>query len=494
MSAADPAEPIPPGDALGLTVTRGMLWMGGGQLARQFIQLGTSLVLVRLLGPAEFGLVAMAMFFVGVGQLVADFGVGAAIVQSRSRDTVVLSTCFWLGLAVAAVVAFALLACAPWIARFYGRTDVAWVIALLSFNLVLGALQTVPNASLARDLRFSDAARAQVMGSTAGAVAAITLAWAGAGVWALVAQPLVASAMTALGVSLSSRWLPRLRFSWAAVAPMARFSANLLGTNLATYGTRNIDAVLVGRVLGAVPLGHYAMAVQLMLYPLQHISSVFVRVLFPTLSHIKDDLERLRSVYLRSAGCIALVTFPMMGGLFALADDFVQVVFGPAWAPMTPVLEVLAWVGMMQSVGTMTGTLYLTMGRADIALRVTLIAAPVFAIGIAAGLSWGIVGVAVGYACASFSVFHYTLVTAFRLVDLRLRDFFRALYRPLLCTLVMVALLLLARGRMPFDSAALRLGLGVLLGSACYTVLALIFNRAQVLEIWRLLARSIGGR
>jgi O-antigen/teichoic acid export membrane protein len=484
----DPAEPID--SRLDLTVSRGLLWMGGGQFARQVIQLVASLILVRLLGPGEFGLVAMAMFFVGIGQLVADFGLGSAIVQSRSRDPLLLSTCFWLNLAVAAIAALALLAGAPLIARWYGRADVTWVVVFLTTNLVLGALQTIPGATLARDLRFFDVARAQVIGSATGAAGAIGLALAGAGIWALVAQPLLASAVTALCLFLASRWFPGRCFSWSAVSPVARFSANLFGSNLANYGIRNMDALLVGRVLGAAALGYYGMAVQLMLYPLQHVSGVFVRVLFPALSQIRDDLPRLRSVYLKTAGCVALLTFPIMGGLYALTADFVSVVFGVAWAPMTPVLEVLAWVGMMQSVGTLTGTLYMTMGRTDVALRVTLIAAPILAVSMAIGLQWGILGVAVGYAFASYSLFVYTLMTAFRLVGLRLRDFALALCRPLLCTLAMVAVILLAREVVVIDSAALRLGFGVLLGVVCYAAFSLLANRAQVLEISRLLAAS----
>ena len=473
-------------EGLAAKAARGVMWTGGSQIARQLIQVGSLLVLVRLLTPDDFGLLGMAMFFVGIGQLLADFGIGSAIVQARSTERVVLSSCFWLNLAVAALLCVVVLAGAPLIGRFYQRPDLVPVVAALSLNLFLSGLQAVPAAMLYRDMRFAELARAQVLGSLGGALFAVGLAIAGAGVWALVGQPLLGSAIALLAYAHAERWYPRFEFSWGKVAPLARFSAALLGTSLVGYANRNVDSLLVGRVLGAGPLGHYSMAIQIMLFPLQQVSSVIVRVLFPALVQIRDDLPRLRSAYLSAVASIALVTFPLMGGLFVLADDFVLVVFGPAWLEMAPVLKVLAWVGMMQSVGTTVGTIYLTTGRTDIALRVTLIAAPVLIGGMAAGLPWGIFGVATGYAIANFSLFYYTAVTAFRVIGLRLADFHQVLTRPLAATFFMVGLLVLAHAFSGTLTAAERLWSHVLLGTVLYAVASLIINRAQLSEVLRI--------
>lgn len=471
----------------------GVLWTGGGQVLRQFIQIGTSIVLVRLLVPGDFGLIGMAMFFIGLGQLIADFGIGAALMQSRTNDRVVMSSCFWLNLAVAAFLAGLVLVCAPLIGSFYRRSDLVPVVAALSLNLLLSGLVVVPSALLARGMRFATLARIQVLASLTGSTVAITLAWLGFGVWALVAQPLCAATASLLAAMLAQRWYPRFEFSWSKVAPLARFSVALLGTNLVGYANRNADSVLVGRFLGAGPLGHYSLAIQLMLYPLQQVSSVFVRVLFPTLVQIRDDLPRLCAAYLKAVGTIALITFPIMGGLFALADDFVLVVFGPQWVEMAPVLKVLAWVGMMQSVGTTVGTIYMSTGSVGIALRVTLFATPVLVGGMAAGLPWGILGVAVGYAVASFSFLYYTLVTAFRIIRLRLAEFHRVLMWPLIATLVMVGVLEGAITVMVSLEPAIRLSLGVAIGILTYGVANLVVNRAQLADVLSIVI-SLRGR
>ena len=479
--------------SLSTSAARGVLWTGAGQVLRQLLQVGTSLVLVRLLVPEDFGLIGMAMFFVGIGQLLADFGMGPAIMHSRTDDRATLSSCFWLNFAVAAGLAAVLLVGAPLIGAFYKRSDLVPIVAALSLNLLLSGLLVVPVALLTRDMRFAVLARSQVLGSLIGAAAAIAMAWRGFGAWALVAQPLCGAAATLSACTLAARWYPRFEFSWPRVEPLARFSAALLGTNLVGYMNRNADSLLVGRVLGAGPLGHYSMAIQLMLYPLQQVSSVFVRVLIPTLMHLRDALPRLRTAYLKAVGCIALVTFPVMGGLFAVADDFVQVAFGPTWSEMTPLLKILAWVGMFQSIGTTVGTLYLATGNPKIAFRVTMIGAPVLIGGMAGGLPWGTVGVATGYAIANFVFAYYSFATAFRLVGLRVADAWHEVAPSLGCTLAMIAVVMLASRALSALDALHRLGLCVLLGVLAYVVATLLFNRARVLEVMTI-ARSLRGR
>lgn len=468
---------------LGVRSMKGVVWTGAGQVVRQVVQVVTSIVLARLLMPDDFGLIGMALFFIGIGQLFADFGIGSAIVQARSSDDVILSSCFWLNLAIATALALAALASAPLIAAFYGRADLVPLVAALSSNLVLAGLLVVPQALLYQEMRFADIARAQVLASLAASVVAIALAWWGAGVWALVAQPIVGSIVNLLACLQARPWRPGIRYSWPRVKPLARFSFALLGANLVGYANRNTDALIVGRVLGAGPLGIYSMAMQIMLFPLQQVSSVIVRVLFPALVQIRDDLPRLRAAYLTAVGAIAFVTFPMMAGLFAVAEDFVLVVFGAQWADMVPVIRILAWVGMMQSVGTTVGTIYLSVGRPDIALRVGLVAVPVVLAGVLAGLPWGVTGVATGYAVGSFSLFYYSVKQAFRLVGLEVRSLWRVIPRPLIAATGMIGFVVGTNAMLSAAAPGVRLGCAVSVGLVAYVAMSALVNREQLADL-----------
>jgi PST family polysaccharide transporter len=231
-----------------------------------------------------------------------------------------------------------------------------------------------------------------------------------------------------------------------------------------------------------------------MLYPLSKVSSVIVNVLFPALSRMQDETLRLRQAYVRSISAIAFITFPMMIGLFAVSRDFVSVVFGEKWLAMLPVLDILCWVGMMQSIGTTLGTIYLSTGRIRTAFLLTLCSTPIFILSFVIGLRWGITGVALGYAIASAGLFYVGLRLAFAIVGLTFREFHRALAKPLAASVVMLAALLplshlLARATgLPAQG---RLGVLVAMGVAVYGLVSMLINRKQMTELMAMVRTAV---
>ena len=173
----------------------------------------------------------------------------------------------------------------------------------------------------------------------------------------------------------------------------------------------------------------------------------------------------------------ALVTFPMMMGLFAVAQDFVTVVFGEKWLPMLPVLKILCWVGMLQSIGTTVGTIYLATGQVNVAFKFLLVAAPVLVLAFIVGLPWGIVGVATAYAAASFGLFYVSLTIAFRIAGIRLRDFHAAIARPLLASVVMLVVVTVSAWIL--QQWGTEIGIGVL----AYAGATLLLNKRQLREL-----------
>jgi PST family polysaccharide transporter len=486
------SENAPP--SLGMAAARGVFWTGGGQALRQAIQVVASIALARLLTPDDFGLLGMTLIFMGVAQLFADFGIGAAIVQSRQVDRIVLSSCFWANAGAAILVSLLLALASPFAGAFYGDPRVVPILLVLSSSLVLSGIIVVPRATLLRDMAFAQVAKAQVVGSLAGAVVAVMMAWLGLGVWSLVMQPIVGSAVTMVLVMAYAGWLPHLEFSWHRIRNLAGFSAGVLGSDLLNFANRNADNLLVGKFLGSGQLGYYSMAYQLMLYPLSQVSSVIVKVLFPALSRMQDDTLRLRQAYVRSISAIAFITFPMMIGLFAVSRDFVSVVFGEKWLAMLPVLDILCWVGMMQSIGTTLGTIYLSTGRIRTAFLLTLCSTPIFILSFVIGLRWGITGVALGYAIASAGLFYVGLRLAFAIVGLTFREFHRALAKPLAASVVMLAALLplshlLARATgLPAQG---RLGVLVAMGVAVYGLVSMLINRKQMTELMAMVRTAV---
>ena len=229
-------------------------------------------------------------------------------------------------------------------------------------------------------------------------VVAITAALMGLGVWSLVVQALTLSSTRAVLLWIASDWRPRWILDRRAIRDLWGFSSNLAGFNALNYWVRNADNFLVGKFVGPAGLGIYGRAYNLMLMPLAQISWVLSRVMFPVLSRMQSDTARVKQGYLRAIGVIGLVTFPIVTGLFAVAEPFVLTVFGPRWESMVPIVQILCLAGLSQSVGTTTGWIYQSQGRTDWMFRWGLASSAVTLVAFGIGILWGVTGVATAYA------------------------------------------------------------------------------------------------
>jgi PST family polysaccharide transporter len=256
------------------------------------------------------------------------------------------------------------------------------------------------------------------------------MAVTGWGVWSLAAQALAGTVMTAvLLVPLSGLrpFAADSRPAWRHLRDLAAFSAPLTGYQLLNFASRHLDDILIGRFLGAGALGYYGMAYRVMMYPLQKVSGIVGRVSFPAFASMQDDLPRIRRGYLRTVRYIALVTFPMMAVLMVAAPEVTEVLFGPAWRPVAPLIAILSLAGMTGSIGTTVGSIFLARGRSDLMLKWEMVASSCFTAAIIFGLQWGLTGVAVCYTMMALILWAPSHMLANRLIELPMREFFRAI-------------------------------------------------------------------
>ncbi len=376
----------------------GLSWSVFAQVGKQVFRFVFAVILARLLSPREFGLVGMVMIFTGFAGLFSDLGLGAALVQKQGITEKHKSSVFWLNVGVGTVLTAIFVAGAPLVAEFYDEPLLVPITMVLGANFFIGGLSSVHQTLFRKNIDFKSLAIVEI-GSIGGAgTVGIWMAYTGFGVWSLVAKGIASSSLTALLLWVMSPWIPRLTFDWRATKELMGFSLNLLGEKSINYWVRKGDDLLIGKVLGSDALGLYTKAYGLMLMPTRQISSVISRVMFPSLSTIQEDIERVRRVFFRMTRTIALLTFPMMLGLLAVSESFVIGVFGRQWSEMIPILQVFCIIGLMQSVGTLKGNLFLSQGRSDLMFRVGLFVKPMLIVGIVVGLQWGVVGVTIGYA------------------------------------------------------------------------------------------------
>jgi PST family polysaccharide transporter len=335
----------------------------------------------------------------------------------------------------------------------------------------------VHKALLSRKLEFRAIAMLEAGSAWAAGATAVGLALAGAGVFSIAAQFIVELLIAAAAAWFLCDWRPRLIFHLKAIRDMSNFSLNLLGESLLGYWTRNIDNLLVGYYLGAFQLGLYSRAYAVMLFPLSRVTWVFGRVMMRSFAIIKGDRPRVRALFLKMTRVIALITLPMMLGVAATARPFVACVFGSQWDGMVPVLRLLAFVGMVQSVTSVIHSLYLSHDKTALAFRVSLVSQTLRVIGIVAGLRYGIIGVAAGYALACSVSDPLDCYFGIGIIGLSLRDFAVNLKGLLASAATMALVVALVELRLSsYLGAWPRFTLEVALGAALYWGLLHVFH------------------
>jgi PST family polysaccharide transporter len=460
-------------DGLASATVRGVGWSAGAQVGKQVAQITLSIVIARLLLPAAFGQLEQILVLAGLANLVADFGFGAALVQRKELTEEHRSSVFWVQLALGACVTLLLIAVAPLIAAFYRQAPLRGLTVLLAPNFLLLSVCTVPRSLLTRRMRFRTLAVIDVATLVIGGVVCVAMAAAGFGVVSMVVSMLVNSAATAVMLFAASPWKPRFLLHRESVRELLPYSRNLLGFSLVNYTIRNGDNLLVGRLLGAVALGLYDRGYSILLYPNRQISSVVGNVMFASMSRMSDDVDRLRRVYLRTVGAIALVTFPVMAGLALVAREFVPVVLGRQWVAAVPIIQIFCVLGATESITTTIGWIYQATGRTDVLLRWALVVGGVPLVGIVAGALMGsIEAVTIGYAICTTLLLYPAFRWAGKLIDLTFAEVVRTVRQVALCTIAMAAVVAGTAVALPADTApVVRLFAKAAVGAVAYGAL-----------------------
>jgi PST family polysaccharide transporter len=417
-----------------------------GQGAKLFLQLGSTMILARLLTPKDFGLVAMVAAVTGFIMVFKDLGLSMATVQRAQINHGQVSTLFWINVAISATLMLITLALAPVVAWFYKEPRLIAVTAVLSTAFPLGGLTVQHQALLRRQMRLSAVATIDVVSMAAGVLAAISSALAGWGYWALVWMQIATAATTAAGAWIASGWRPGWPVRRSGVRSMLAFGSYLTGFSFSNYFTRNLDGILIGRFCGAQPLGMYSRAYSLLLFPIGQVIAPMTGVAVPALSQLQRDPNRYRSYYLRAVKTIAYLTFPLVIALAVLARELVGLVLGGQWLAASPIFMVLAVAAFWQPVVSTVGWVYVSLGQTRRMFAWSCIEAPLTVLFLLLGLPWGAIGVAGGYSIINCALIYPMLAFALKGSPVRVTDFFSSIYRPFAISTVTGLVMVVARG------------------------------------------------
>lgn len=481
--------------SLGRTMLKGSLWATLDSWASEIANLTFFLLLVRLLGPEEFGIVGLAMVFIGVTTDLVGHSVSRVLIQRRELTESLCNTVFLLILGLAAGTAVLMLGVAPLIGDLFGVPSLIPILRWLSLSLVLHALAAVPLAILSREMRFDAIAKRSLAMIGGGGLVGITMALSGQGAFALVGQIVTQSVISAVMLYGASTWRPRLRGSVDDLRAIRSYASSVVGNRLMIQFDERAPQFVIGLVMGPTAVGYYNIAMRLVDILIRMFVVPVNQVALPGIAQVQKDPDQVRGILKTGIAAASLLSCPAFMGTIVIAPDLLPLVAGAEWQPAVLVLQLLALRGLLWPVMLYSASLLYGTGRPEVLLKLNLIdlvanvillclAAPFGLAAVAAASSarillvrWPLMGAALKQT-AGIGLIGQTLLMA----------------PALAAGALMSVLLLLARLELgsALEGAALTATL-IALGAICYPAFALMLRPSLAHEVAGLL-QSLRGR
>lgn len=475
-------------DGLGRRIAGGASYQFLGIALRTVLTIGSTATLARLLTPADFGYVAMATVVTEFAALLGAFGFGNVMVQRRVINRLQLDTVFWATMAIGALltgVVFVLSFMTGWL---FADPHVGSLLRVLCVTFVINTLTTVPWIVIARQMRFHIEFLINIGTVVIRIGAAIVSAAAGLGVWSLVVGAVVGSFASVMLYSVFVPYLPRWRVHLPFLRSIWRTSSGYLGNSTLYYLNTNLDLLLIGRQLGATPLGYYQNARALTDEIRARIAMPIQHVLFPAFSAIQTDKDRFQQLVLRAGRLLAAVVVPIGVGVSANAPELVTVLYGETWRPMIPVMTMFGLSAALRAATAISQPLFNSNNRVVLAFRYNAVGTALLVASVLLTMPYGIQAVGIAVALSSlYSV--VTLRAAFGLIGLGTQHVVQVLGPPGMASGVMWLAVFSIRGMNPAGGASLMLAVQVACGAGVYLLTLHILSRQYLKDI--LQARTV---
>ncbi len=416
-----------PHDDLSARTIRAGRWRASSLLAQATLQFVVVVALARLLSPEDFGLAALAMVVVGFVGMVAELGLGAAVVYRRPLTARHVRVAFTVSMVAAIVLGGLLYAAAPIAARLLRNEAATGVLRAETVLFLFIGLGTTARALLRRDLLFRHLfaveAGSYVLGNAA---VAVTLALLGWGVWSLVLG-LLTQALLSSAIALAiTRHPVRPLLAAQEGRELLHYGGTATLNSMVSYAAGSVDSFVVGRWLGTAELGLYNRAFNLIVVPLSYLGSLLTTVLFPAMSEIRHDPARLRTAYLFGVQLTGMIAGPLCAGMLVAAPHLVVTIYGPKWIRATQPLQILATVGTLRAIYHMAGSVTYASGNVMAEVRRQALLGAVILGGGVLGTRWGLGGVALAVSAGIVAMYLAMGRLSLRIVGGTWGEFFAA--------------------------------------------------------------------
>ncbi|MXO58494.1 oligosaccharide flippase family protein [Altererythrobacter salegens] len=474
---------------LGESVRRAVLWRSGSQIFSQLVAWGSTLAVIRILNPADYGLFAMAEVVLVFLMFLNGYGFAGSLVKDEEVTETKLRQAFGLLLLVNCTLAILQVVIAPLAAAYYRQPIVADLLRTQALIFLATPFIALPEVMLMRQMDFRTQAIVNIAATVVSAAVALGCALSGYGVWTLIYAPIALFWTKAVGLLLATRMLVRPSFRFAGAGAMFNFGLAMILVQLCWIVMTKADAFLAARRLTAHELGLYSEA----FFLISLLATKFVPplndVAFPAYARLQHDREALGGAFLKAVRLILLLTCPLYFGLAVVAPDAISVVLGDKWVPMAGLVTILGFAMPALTLHILFAPAINATGRVGISMRASVFGAVVMPIAFYVGLQWGASGLAFAWLATVPLLPIFTFVMARKLLHLKLRAFVAAIAPGLLCAAVMAIAVRELGERLAGLAPWERLLTEVTFGGLVYLAILLLTSRETVRELYSMVVR-----
>lgn len=363
----------------------------GGSQAVSFV---VSIVLARLLEPELYGSIALVLVITSILQVFVDSGMATALIQKKDTDDLDFSSVFYFNLAFCLLLYAGLFLAAPLLGRFYGDSSLVPVIRVLGITIVVSGVKNVQQAYVAKTMQFRRFFFATLGGTLFSAAVGIAMAYMGYGIWALVMQQLLNTAVNTAILWLTVGWKPQRCFSLQRLKVLVAYGWKILVSALLDTVYLKLYQVVVGLKYTSSDLAFYNKGDQYPNLLVENINSSIDSVLLPVLSAEQEQREHVREMTRRAVKTSTYIMFPMMAGLAICAEPFVRLLLTEKWLPCVPYMQIFCVMYAFYPLHTANLNAIKAMGRSDIFLKLEIIKKLISTVLLVAAVSFGVYAIA----------------------------------------------------------------------------------------------------
>ncbi len=380
----------------------GLKWSAFERIFSQGVQFILILVLAKLLGPKDFGLIGMLAIFIALGQVVIDSGFSSALIRKVDRTDIDYSTALYFNIIISCLIYFLLFIISPVIAKFYQQPELELLTKVIGLSLIINSFTIVPRTILTVDMNFRSLAKASITSVIIGGCIALILAYYKFGVWSLAGQILVVAACNTIFVNAIVKWTPSAKFSRTSFKYLFGFGGRLLISGILDTAYNNLYQIIIGKKFNASYVGQYTQANQISSIPAMTMTNIIQRVTYPLFSHMQHDSQKMDQYYLMTMKVASLFIFPVMAGIAVIAKPTITLLLGDQWLESAKIVFVLAMAYMLYPIHAINLNILQVKGRSDLFLKVEVIK-KILGIAIIAGtMRYNIITMCIGFLIHSY--------------------------------------------------------------------------------------------